>query len=162
MLLEEGCTVSPYVLVRQIGSGGNSEVWLARCEGTEVAIKFLRDFDVGAKADKRAARFQAEILRLEGLPALGVGDVIPILARGVLADGRPWYSMPVAEPLVPADDRVRWALQTMIVIANAVAKLHVEGVVHRDLKPANVLLLGGRVVLADFGLSRGPGDEHLT
>ena len=37
----------------------------------------------------------------------------------------------------------------------AVAHLHRRAIVHRDIKPANVLLArDGRVLLADFGVSR--------
>lgn len=31
--------------------------------------------------------------------------------------------------------------------------MHSQGVIHRDIKPENILLAGGTVKLADFGLS---------
>jgi len=54
--------------------------------------------------------------------------------------------------LVPVNTGFSWLLQ----IALGLAYLHQKNIAHRDIKPANILILAdGRVVLGDFGASKG-------
>ena len=48
-----------------------------------------------------------------------------------------------------------WILQ----IVEGLAFAHAQGLIHRDLKPANVLVTGGSLKLADFGLGRVVADH---
>lgn len=47
------------------------------------------------------------------------------------------------------DDRVRLARE----LVAAVAACHSRGVTHRDIKPSNLLLVGGQLRVADFGIA---------
>jgi serine/threonine protein kinase len=52
--------------------------------------------------------------------------------------------------LTPWRQRLRWALDA----ATGLAFLHDSDIVHRDIKSPNILLMDGRLKVADFGLAR--------
>ncbi len=54
------------------------------------------------------------------------------------------------EVQLPIDEAMRIARE----VAGALEHSHRHGIVHRDIKPENILLSGGRVLLADFGIAK--------
>jgi|GEM_PF-5613695 len=143
-------------------SGGNGQVWKGKnLKGEYAAIKILRNIEDLNKSNRRRARFENEIKKLEYIKALEIKSVMPIIDHGYTKDGKPWYSMPVAHPLqIPETFNERIALLTEL--ANVVSNLHKHAIEHRDIKPNNLLMLDGALVVCDFGLSRLDDDEHLT
>jgi len=148
-----------FVLVRRLGRGGTSEVWLAddAARGERVALKF---FDEGATPDPGFyGRLTDEIARSR---LLGGEFAVPI--HGVeQAGGRTFIVIEYQEDGDLGQFRGRsfesWARPVDDLVA-ALAAAHAEGLIHRDLKCGNVLLdEAGRARLSDFGLSAVAGSR---
>ena len=154
-----------YVVEKEIGRGGMASVWLAKDLRHDrlVAIKVLHPELAGAIG---IDRFLREIRVTARLTHPGI---IPVLDSGTVkaADGQlvPWYAMTYVhgeslrarlnrEGQLPVDEALRITREA----ATALAAAHREGVIHRDIKPENILLSGGNVFLADFGLARALAD----
>ena len=147
-----------FVLIRRLGSGGTSEVWLAQdaIRGEQVALKIFGATDPGL-----AARLAAELARVR---ALGSEHAVPI--HDVLQAGE--WSLLVMEYQEGGDlgqfrgrSHEIWKKVADDVIA-ALAAAHAQDLVHRDLKCSNVLLdAAGRARLADFGMASLAGGQAL-
>jgi eukaryotic-like serine/threonine-protein kinase len=147
-----------FVLLRQIGRTGGSEVWLAEHPKTreQRVYKFALDVD-----RLRALKREVTLLRVlqECLP--DTRHVVEVLDWNF--EFSPYfieckYAGPTlgewaAEHLAGLDTPARLAL--FLQIADAVAAAHAVGVLHKDLKPGNVLVMGDAgepaVCLTDFG-----------
>ncbi len=151
--------LGPYRLLRLLGRGGMSSVWLAeRADGEFqrlVAIKLLRQWVDGAEA---ARRFMAE---RQILSSLSHANIAALLDGGTMADGTPWLAMEYieGETLTGYSRSRRLGLEArldlFVQVADAVHHAHRKLVVHRDLKPGNVLVgADGRVKLLDFGIAK--------
>ncbi|HZU85621.1 MAG TPA: serine/threonine-protein kinase [Polyangiaceae bacterium] len=148
-------------LVRPLGRGGMSVVWLAehRTLRSEVVVKFLNDEaarQLGAA--RRIAREAAAAARVRS------PHVVQVLDHGVSDTGSPFIVM---ERLDGRDLQkcleergalsARESVAIVQQVAKALAKVHAAGLVHRDVKPSNVFLCeeGEQpfVKLLDFGLA---------
>ena len=158
-----------FVLVREIGSGGMSTVFLGRDEILDrpVAIKIL---EPGLEDSDVSARF-----RREGRTAarLSHPNIVQVYDAGEdLLDGRE-ASYIVMEYVAGGDlkrlvDRRGQLPETMLsrIGADAAAGLahaHARGVIHRDVKPQNILIDEyGSSKLTDFGIARALDADHST
>jgi tetratricopeptide (TPR) repeat protein len=151
--------VGVYRIVRQIGRGGTSLVFLAeRDDGQfrqQVALKLLRP---GHDSEIDQGRFRAE---RQILASLSHTNIARLLDGGVTDDGLPYIVMELVdgEPI----DRycesrslsLEKRLEMFITVAEATQYAHQNLVVHRDLKPSNILVTAdGQVKLLDFGLAK--------
>jgi tetratricopeptide (TPR) repeat protein len=154
---------------QEIGRGGMAVVYRAHDRHLDrfVAIKVLSStlsHSVGAE------RFQREIALMAKLVHPGI---VALFDSGE-AEGRLYYVMPFV-----AGENLRARLlreRRMAVgdaagfgadVAEALAYAHGAGIVHRDVKPENIFTVGGRAVLADFGIAhiagqQANGDRDLT
>ena len=151
--------IGPYRLVREVGRGGMSRVYLAeRADGQfeqRVAVKVLRP---GLDSDLDLERFRAE-RRI--LASLNHPNIARLFDGGLSDDGLPYLVMEYieGEPL----DRYCTShtlttvqrLDLFLSVVDATQYAHRNLVVHRDLKPSNILVTADGVVkLLDFGLAK--------
>jgi serine/threonine protein kinase len=161
-----------YTVIRQLGSGGASTVYLARDlrRGCQVALKVLRaELAISVQAE----RFLREIditrnLRHPNILALyDAGRMESQAPRGGV---HLFFTMPFVqgitlrerlekEPKLPIPEALRIALE----LGEALQYAHEMGVLHRDIKPSNIFLtVDHHTVLADFGLARAmTRDEEI-
>jgi len=156
-----------YRLEREIGRGGMGVVYLAedRKHRRPVAIKILQaqlSAVLGTERFLREIEFSARLQHPYIVPLYDSGD-----AGGVLyyvmpfADGESLARRLTRERQLPVEEALRVASE----VADALAYAHENKVVHRDIKPDNLLLSGGHVRVADFGIARAvleAGGENLT
>ena len=156
-----------YAIEGVVGHGGMATVYRAhdRKHDRPVAVKVIRpDLTLTVTRERfvREVRLASRLQHPNILPVYDSGD----------AEGQLYYVMPLVEgeSLRNRLNRERQmpleeALQIGREVADALAYAHRHGVVHRDVKPENILLSGGHVLVADFGIARaiGAGDgDRLT
>lgn len=150
-----------FVIERPLASGGMSRVWAGRHaeQGLPVAIKVLTAERARSPAARAALLAEARaVARIDHPGVVRLLDIGVVEATGgimPIAPGSPYLVMERAEgtladelPMPSVD-----AIEALRAVLAALAAAHARGVVHRDVKPGNVLRLGGRLVLADFGVA---------
>lgn len=155
--LVAGDHVGRFKLVRVLGQGGQSVVWLAhdpRLE-REVALKVMRPaaLDGSGGVDRW-------LTEARHVGHLGHPHIVPIYEADV-AQGRPYLVFEYVPGRVLSEHlRVRGTLPAheavglMLGVLDALSAAHEAGVIHRDLKPSNILIDGaGRARVMDFGIA---------
>jgi serine/threonine-protein kinase PpkA len=162
--------IAGYRLLREIGQGGMSTVYLAEQESLDrkVAIKVMLPEALADEVSRR--RFENEartIARLDHPNIVGIYDV------GRTKDDLPYYAMPylgrghlglrITRQHGISHDQTR-IIATLRALLEALDYAHVRGVVHRDVKAENVLFDDSeRPQLADFGIALRKGiNPRLT
>ena len=152
---------SRYRLIKKLGAGGMSMVYLARHVIIDrlSAIKILRpDFGTSPAYRERFLREARAVNRINHENIVEISDVGE-------ADGVAYLVMEYVsgESLLAAiqKDALPWprALRIGVQIAGALGRTHELGVIHRDLKPENVMLTHNGdeldiVKLTDFGIAK--------
>jgi serine/threonine protein kinase, bacterial len=168
MPLADGATFAGYTIVRQLGSGGMGEVYLAQHPRLPRydALKVL-PASVSADSEYRE-RFNREA---DIAATLWHPHIVGVHDRGEF-DGQIWISMDYVE----GTDAARLlrerhpngmprgeVAQIITAVADALDYAHQRNLLHRDVKPANILLAypesgDQRILLADFGIARWAND----
>lgn len=160
-MLTAGSTFAGYRIVRQLGSGGMGEVYLAEHPRLprRDALKVL-PAQVSADPSFRE-RFNREA---DLAASLWHPHIVGVHDRGEY-DGQLWIAMDYvdgsdADALLghhPGGLPREQALEIVAAVAQALDYAHQRGLLHRDVKPANILLTkpgetSTRIILADFGI----------
>jgi len=144
-----------YRVVRELGGGGMSRVFLA----TEIALG--RPVVIKVLTPELAAGVNLERFRREVQLAAGLQHpmIVPLLSAGE-AEGLLWYTMPFVEGETLRERIQRGVMSSrdvlpiLIDVARALGAAHRKGIVHRDIKPGNILLHEQHAVVADFGVAK--------
>lgn len=159
-VLNEGTRLADrYTLIRRLGRGGMSEIWLAsdRQTGGRVALKFLQA--ELAEDSRRRDLFHAE-WRLAS--RLMHAHIVRVFEFHDDEDG-PFFSLQYLDG-PPISDLAGQPLETQLrpfgLLADALRYAHGKGIVHRDVTAANVLFDGrGAPYLIDFGVAQRTGAD---
>ncbi len=152
---------SRFRLIRRLGAGGLSEVWLAEEVGSEdvgarerLAVKILAD--AHARRPALVDHFRREFAVAQSLVHPGI--VRPLDFHS--GEGRHFFTMPALPGGHIGERREEsWseAMRRLLPVCDALAYAHRKGVVHGDIKPHNILLdESGTARLTDFGAARLP------
>ncbi len=157
-VLRAGGVVAGHRLLRIIGQGTHSTVFLAEREADAQAVALKLISLAGADESARVA-FLHSAATARRLVHPGIVTVLAAGVEGTLG----WLAMaPVPGASLERYTRPSRLLPELLVlrvaqaVALALAYAHRQGVVHRDIKPANILAHwpSDTVKLADFGLAR--------
>jgi eukaryotic-like serine/threonine-protein kinase len=151
--------VGPYRLLREIGRGGMSTVWLAERADQQlkrqVALKLPH---TGPGQDSLATRLLREREILSGLDHPHIARLYDV---GLTECGTPYLVMEYVEGerLLDYADQHQLDIPHRIAlfrqVLSAVQHAHTKLLLHRDLKPSNILVnRAGEVKLLDFGIAK--------
>ncbi len=146
---------SAYTIVRELGGGGMSRVFLADDNALGRAVVFkvlLPELAAGVNAErfKREVQLSARLQHPHIVPVLSAGEV----------DGLPYYVMPFVKGeslrarLSGGPLPIPEVVSILGDVSKALAYAQSDGIVHRDIKPDNILLSGGACTVADFGIAK--------
>ncbi len=132
-----------WILAKQIGSGGNGEVWICRDnQKKEYAIKFLKWGSGDAYK-----RFYDEVTFMEQFGSINGG--MPIIDKHLPKSSKRfespklpfYYVMPLSESAeqriqtATIDEKIRIIQELLAMLTS----LHAQDIAHQDIKPGNIL-----------------------
>jgi len=159
---EPGQQIENYRIVRQLGSGGMGEVYLAEDIrlNRKVALKLLPlHFTINPD---RVRRFEREARAASALNHPNIVTIYEIRQSGAtqfiateFVDGKTLRQFMNEKPLNLSE-----ILNVTMQVADALSGAHAAGIVHRDIKPENIMIhRQGYVKVLDFGLAKLNEDE---
>jgi Serine/threonine protein kinase len=163
--LQPGAKLDQFTIVKAIGSGAFSDVFLAEDpKGRQVVLKCPHESIMGDVSTFDRFRRELEISRHLHHPGIQRSlEFTDDRSRPYMVmeyvDGETLRAYMNREKRLSVDQAVDFGRQ----LAAAMGYAHSQGVFHRDLKPENVLVTpDGRLVVTDFGVALMAGARRLT
>ena len=163
-----GVQIDHYEIIRQLGHGGMSRVYLAKDLHTQqtVVLKFLnddlignvavferykRESEIGNRINHPHVQYMLNIDEQRSVEYLVMEYIKGRTLRAALEER-------CGQPLSPEE-----ALRISLQVCDALAYCHEHGVFHRDIKPENIMIQDdGNVKIIDFGVALLEGARRVT
>lgn len=167
MMLRPGVYLQDrYEILEQIGSGGMSVVYKAKCHKLNrlVAIKVLKEeFSTDSNF---VSKFKMEAQAAAGLSHPNIVSVYDVIDEGKLhyivmelIEGITLKSYIAKKGRLEVKESIGIAIQ----VAQGIAAAHEQHIIHRDIKPQNMIISrDGKVKVADFGIARAVSAQTLS
>ncbi len=153
----KGETLAHYEIVRQIGTGGMGDVYLAQDSKLHrpVALKILREgLASEVHAQERLLREARAVAKLNHPNICAIYEISETANESFIvmeyASGETLADILTKERL-----SAKKSLEFAIQIADALGEAHAHKIIHRDIKPANIIVNSkGNLKVLDFGLAK--------
>ncbi len=167
MMLRTGTFLQErYEILEQVGSGGMSTVYKARCHKLNrlVAIKVLKaEF---SNDSNFVSKFKMEAQAAAGLSHPNIVSVFDVIDEGQMH----YIVMELIEGITLKTYiskkgclDIRESIGIAIQVAQGMQAAHEQHIIHRDIKPQNMIISrDGKVKVADFGIARAVSAQTLT
>ena len=167
MMLTTGIMLqNRYEILEQIGSGGMSEVYKAKCHKLNrlVAIKVLKDEFISDAGF--VSKFKMEAQAAAGLSHPNIVNIYDVVDE----DDLHYIVMELVEGITlksyiakKGHLGVKESIGISIQVAQGIEAAHDQCIIHRDIKPQNMLISrDGKVKVADFGIARAASAQTLN
>ena len=167
MILRPGTFLQDrYEILEQIGSGGMSVVYKAKCHKLNrlVAIKVLKE--EFCNDSSFVSKFKMEAQSAAGLSHPNIVSVYDVIDEGKLhyivmelIEGITLKSYIQKKGRLEIKETIGIAIQ----VAQGIAAAHEQHIIHRDIKPDNLMVSKeGQFKLGDFGIAREPISGTMT
>ncbi|MDQ3750332.1 MAG: protein kinase [Acidobacteriota bacterium] len=155
--LASGQCFGHYEIIKQIGTGGMGEVYLAQDKKLDrrVAVKIINE-----KFAKHESNLNRFIQEAKAASALNHPNILVIHEIGESDDANYIVSefvegKTLRETIKQISLKLSEVLDISIQIAGALSAAHAAKIVHRDIKPENIIVRpDGYVKILDFGLAK--------
>lgn len=167
MMLRKGMFIGDrYEIIEQIGSGGMSDVYKAKCHKLNrfVAIKVLKE---EFSEDKNfVTKFKVEAQSVAALVHPNIVNVYDVSSD----DGLYYIVMEYIEGITlkryierKGKLGVKESVSIAIQVAQGIEAAHNNHIIHRDIKPQNILISKeGKVKVTDFGIARAASANTIN
>ena len=167
MILRPGTFLQDrYEILEQIGSGGMSVVYKAKCHKLNrlVAIKVLKE--EFSSDSNFVAKFKMEAQAAAALSHPNIVNIYDVVDEGKLhyivmelIEGITLKNYIAKKGRLEEKESIGIAIQ----VAQGIAAAHEQHIIHRDIKPQNMIISrDGKVKVADFGIARAVSAQTLS
>ena len=154
-----GRNLEEYTILAELGRGGMSQVYLARCphRSKPVAIKvpnsaLLADREMLDKFWQEAEIGQSlHHPNIVQIYELRLTSTLPYMVMEYVEGGKSLANRLEEMVVLPLEEAASLTAQ----VGDALSYAHGKGIIHRDIKPGNILLAPGNVAkVSDFGIAK--------